>query len=147
MTQTSITSFLRNLWHRWPITITATCLAIPAATWMYVQLSLSEEPLMRYKAEQTIVTAPWDGVPETHQDQRTAVAKAQPSLSQAALSGFRRIQVAPNEVDYEAEDVTIRTFTPPPAKRMPARRLKNQVDIGDDVTVRYFAENPASPLR
>ena len=141
MTQTSITSFLRNLWHRWPITITATCLAIPTATWMYVQLSLSEETFMLHNAQHTIATAPQDGAPETLQDQQRAVAKAQPSLSQAALSGFRRVQVGPNEVDYIAEDVTMRVFASSPKKR-PSRGWSKEVEVGDDVTVRYFAANP-----
>jgi hypothetical protein len=142
MFQTSITSFLQSLWHRWPITITATCLAIPTATWMYVQLSLSEARLRLHNAQQTIATAPSDGVLETHRDQRRAVAKAQPPLSQAAFPGFRRIQVAPNEVDYIAEDVTMRVFTSS-HKTRPSRGGSNQLEIGDDVTVRYFAQNPA----
>jgi len=142
MTRTSITSFLRNLWHRWPITITATCLAIPTATWMYVQLSLSEETLRIHNAQQTIATAPWDGVPETQQEQQRAVSKAQPSFSQTALPGFRRVQVGPDEVDYVAEDVTMRVFGSSPKTR-PSRGWSKEVEVGDDVTVRYFASNPA----
>ena len=55
----------------------------------------------------------------------------------ARVSAFKRVLVGPNEVDYLAEDVTIRTFTTRPINRR-IRGLKNEVRIGDDVTVRYF---------
>jgi hypothetical protein len=52
-------------------------------------------------------------------------------------SGFRRVRIDQNEVDYIAEDVTIRHFTSDAARpRMLAgERL---VNFGQDVTVRYF---------
>jgi len=59
--------------------------------------------------------------------------------SSTGLPGFRRVQVSPNEVDYLAEDVTIRRFTvtsAPPRMRSGVR----EVNFGDDVTVRYFAK-------
>ena len=50
----------------------------------------------------------------------------------APTSAFRRVRIGPNEVDYIAEDVTIRNFTD-------QTRIKLQeVNIGQDVTVRYF---------
>jgi hypothetical protein len=53
---------------------------------------------------------------------------------------FRRIQFGPNEVDYVAEDVTVRHFiTRPPKTR--ARSVWKQVAIGNDVTVRYFSND------
>ena len=57
-------------------------------------------------------------------------------------SAFRRKQVGLNEVDYVAEDVTIRLFTP---GRMPtpAAHLSRQVHFGRDVTVRYFDNQAA----
>lgn len=60
--------------------------------------------------------------------------------SQAAtpIPGFRRFRIGPNEVDYVATDVTIRTFIPRPAKPQ-VRSGVHQVNFGDDVTVRYFA--------
>jgi hypothetical protein len=51
---------------------------------------------------------------------------------------FVRVRVGPNEVDYIADDVTIRQFE----TRSPRARNRSgvkQVDFGDDVTVRYFA--------
>ena len=59
----------------------------------------------------------------------------------AAGSAFKLVRVGRNEVDYIAEDVTIRRFTPKPAP--PHMRVgEKQVDFGEDVTVRYFASRP-----
>jgi len=61
--------------------------------------------------------------------------------AKALSSAFKRIRVGPNEVDYIAEDVTIRHFTSKPA----AQRVRGgykEVHIGEDVTVRYFAPKP-----
>lgn len=57
--------------------------------------------------------------------------------------GFRRLQIGPNEVDYIAEDVTIRQFTITPTKPQLRSGVK-EVNFGDNVTVRHFAE--AAPL-
>jgi hypothetical protein len=54
------------------------------------------------------------------------------------LHGFRRVRVGPNEVDYIADDVTIRTFESRPAIT-PVRNHGKEIKFGDDVTVRYFA--------
>ena len=70
----------------------------------------------------------------------------------AARPRFRRVQVGANEVDYVAEDVTIRRFTnPPPPRSRPGSGFK-QFDVGDDVTVRLFKDKPevaqtASPCK
>jgi hypothetical protein len=53
----------------------------------------------------------------------------------AKVSAFRRVRIRPDELDYIAEDVTIRTFSTAPR----IHDLENEVRIGDDVTVRYFA--------
>jgi hypothetical protein len=58
-------------------------------------------------------------------------------------AGFKRIRIGPHEVDYIAEDVTIRHFTTGPAQRL-ARTGEKQVNFGDDVTVRYFAYTPTA---
>lgn len=70
---------------------------------------------------------------------RTAIRRARDS--KAALSAFRRVRVGKNEIDYIAEDVTIRLFTPGPT---PAQvpHLIRELNIGEDVTVRYFAYKP-----
>jgi hypothetical protein len=58
---------------------------------------------------------------------------------------FRRVRVGQNEVDYIAEDVTIRQFTPK-TKYTQGSNRNEPVNIGDDVTVRYFAYKPAVVL-
>jgi hypothetical protein len=57
------------------------------------------------------------------------------------LAGFKRIRIGPKEVDYLAEDVTIRHFATGSAGSL-TRTPKKNVDFGDDVTVRYFAYSP-----
>ncbi len=49
---------------------------------------------------------------------------------------FRRVQVGPNEVDYVAEDVTIRHFKTHPTGAQ-AGSSRKRVNIRKDVTVRY----------
>jgi hypothetical protein len=56
----------------------------------------------------------------------------------APSPAFRRVRIGPDEVDYIAEDVTVRKFTSIPAGRQTRTKLK-EVNIGQDVTVRYFA--------
>ena len=58
---------------------------------------------------------------------------AKPTAAKA--SAFKRVRIRPDEVDYIAEDVTIKTFSTKPR----VHYLENEVRIGDDVTVRYFA--------
>ena len=57
-------------------------------------------------------------------------------------SAFRRVRIGPNEVDYIADDVTIRQFTYRPAR--PPRISDRQVKIGNDVTIRYFSNKTTS---
>ena len=65
--------------------------------------------------------------------------------AKAPGSGFRRVRVGQNEVDYIAEDVTIRHFTTPARPQMAVG--ERQVNFGEDVTVRYFGSKPAvAPL-
>jgi len=55
----------------------------------------------------------------------------------ASRSAFKRVRVGAEEVDYVAEDVTIRRFMPKPAPARVTGRYK-EVQFGKDVTVRYF---------
>jgi GAF domain len=57
-------------------------------------------------------------------------------------SEFRRVVVGPNEVDYVADDVTIRRFTVSSPKPRVRSGMK-EVNLGDDVTVRYFVNDAA----
>jgi hypothetical protein len=59
----------------------------------------------------------------------------------SARVGFKWVKVGPNEMDYVAEDVTIRHFTNPVSPSKALSRYK-QFDIGDDVTVRIFNHTP-----
>ncbi len=54
---------------------------------------------------------------------------------EAARPAFKIIRMGQNEVDYVAEDVTIRRFRSTPALQM---RVVKRIDFGEDVTVRYF---------
>jgi GAF domain-containing protein len=57
----------------------------------------------------------------------------------------RWVRVNSNELDYVAEDVTVRHFTPIPA-RPPVQVGHSHVKtIGDDVTVRYFSSAQPTP--
>jgi hypothetical protein len=68
------------------------------------------------------------------------------SARDESLPGFTRKRVGPNEVDYVADDVTMRVFTPK-YQDGPAQRWSRQVRFGNDVTVRYFADGPSARLR
>ena len=59
----------------------------------------------------------------------------------APNSAFTRFRIGPNEVDYIAEDVTVRHFTNRTAKPQMLAADK-EVNIGGDVTVRYFSPKP-----
>ncbi len=58
-----------------------------------------------------------------------------------SIHGFKRLRVGPNEVDYIAEDVTIRKFETETAKPR-IRGAVKEVKFGDDVIVRYFSGTP-----
>ncbi len=60
----------------------------------------------------------------------------------ATGSAFKLVRVGQSEVDYIAEDVTIRRFTPKPRQRPQTTVGEKRVDFGEDVTVRYFASKP-----
>jgi hypothetical protein len=67
---------------------------------------------------------------------QTATGGAEEAKSPS--SAFKRVRVGPNEIDYIAEDVTIRHFTTKPALPRVWGGYK-EVHIGEDVTVRSFA--------
>ena len=53
------------------------------------------------------------------------------------------VRLGNNELDYVAQDVTVRYFTAVPTARRARLGQANIKHIGKDVTVRYFAPNPA----
>ncbi|HKS72806.1 MAG TPA: hypothetical protein VJQ82_06375 [Terriglobales bacterium] len=141
MNQLLIRSLLRNLWRRWPITIVTTSLAVPIAGWAYIHMSDSSRATMRaYAAEKNVPAKLSGAVPVTSPSQ-APVLVAKPHR---ALPAFRRVEVGPNEVDYVAEDVTVRIFSPPPKLR--SVQHGSHVEVGDDVTVHYFADNGAGKV-
>jgi hypothetical protein len=71
---------------------------------------------------------------------QTAVGGAEEAKSPS--SAFKRVRVGPNEIDYVAEDVSIRHFTTKPALPR-VRGGYKEVHIGEDVTVRFFASKLA----
>ena len=71
---------------------------------------------------------------------QTAAGGAEEAKSPS--SAFKRVRVGRNEIDYIAEDVSIRHFTTKPALPRVRGRYK-EVHIGEDVTVRSFASKLA----
>jgi GAF domain len=69
---------------------------------------------------------------------KTAAGAAEEAKSPSY--GFKRLQVGPNEIDYIAEDVTIRHFTAKPARPLVLSGYK-EVHLGEDVTVRLLRPN------
>jgi hypothetical protein len=61
----------------------------------------------------------------------------------ASRSAFKRVRVGENEIDYVADDVTVRHFIPSHSQQR-VHAGYNQVEFGKDVTVRYFASNGAA---
>jgi hypothetical protein len=62
----------------------------------------------------------------------------------APNASFKRVPMGKNEVDYVADDVTIRQFRSP-SQSVTAQRRSRQVKIGEDVTVRYFNSPQSLP--
>jgi hypothetical protein len=126
-------SFFAKLWQHVPITIITTILV--TVVWAYDHFSPFDFDIGPGEVVvQDIPSRPSKPLSETAPSDTRLAARHAP------LFGFRRIQVAPNEVDYVAEDVTIRTFRPT-SKARRVRSGNKQVNIGDDVTIRYFARH------
>jgi GAF domain len=68
------------------------------------------------------------------------------SESRHTSNALKRVQIGKNEVDYVADDVTMRVFTPKPAAKRSRTPDNRTAQFGDDVTVRYFAPSP-TPAR
>ena len=64
----------------------------------------------------------------------------------APTSSFKRVWAGKDEVDYIANDVTIRHFRPLPTPKRSSTWSK-QVNIGKDVTVRYFNGPPVPTVQ
>jgi hypothetical protein len=133
-------AFPAYLWRRWPITTVAVALVI--GIWAYDDISASSAALMPSATVQYLPPIPFKPLVGSHHSFTTRTATGRARDSKAALSAFKRIGVGQNEVDYVAEGVTIRLFTPTPTPTR-APDLNGQLKIGEDVAVRYFAYKPA----
>ena len=76
---------------------------------------------------------------------RLAVANPTEPARATAIRTPRWVRVGSNELDYVAEDVTVRHFTRAPAPPHLQTAHSRVKTIGDDVTVRYFGSAPVSP--
>jgi GAF domain len=70
------------------------------------------------------------------------IVRGETQDTNAPGSAFR-VRVGENEIDYIADDVTIRRFTTKPTLRQ-IQTWNKEVTIGEDVTVRYFRYKPAA---
>ena len=59
---------------------------------------------------------------------------------------FKHVQITADEVDDIAEDVTIRHFTAKSIQPQMQNVVK-EVNLGDDVTVRYYANGAPAVLK
>jgi GAF domain len=95
------------------------------------------------------ITAPKQPVPAVDQ-QTAAPTSLKPHASMrdagAPTASFKRVWAGKDEVDYIADDVTIRHFRPLPTPKKSAVWSK-QVNIGNDVTVRYFKAPPVPAVQ
>jgi hypothetical protein len=94
--------------------------------------------------DQPVASSPVKPSPVNASQSQTASSAAQPV--KLARSAFKRVRIGENEIDYVADDVTVRHFTNLSSPGRAGARY-NQVEFGKDVTVRYFASNPAVPVR
>lgn len=127
-----------SLWRRLPIAIIT--LAVVMVAWMYHHFE--ESTAMDLRTARSY--GPGQSAPRGSLKPPSGIhpsTRGRAKESKEPLSAFKRIQVGPNEVDYVAEDVTMRVFMPRPV-RTPVDLAERKVNYGDDVTVRYFASKP-----
>jgi hypothetical protein len=131
------------MWRRVPITTVT--IALVSAIWLYDYVSVSPASASATPRTSASVDHPVPIPSKPLLESKPANSRTQTGRAQdakARFSGFRRKRVGQNEVDYVAEDVTIRLFTPNSAP-MRVPHVSRQVHIGQDVTVRYFEYEPA----
>ena len=119
-------------------------LAIMAAIARHQSIS----PVAASSASRT-TAAPAQAVPAVEQ-QIIAPPSLKPNATLrdagAPTSSFKRVWAGKDEVDYIADDVTIRHFRPLPTPEKSSLWSK-QVKIGKDVTVRYFNGPPVPTVQ
>jgi hypothetical protein len=139
---------LRLLQAKWPNQLRGKLLLNVAAVSVVLVLAImaaiarhqsTVSPLADSSSSSTI-SPPEQPVPAVDQ-QAVAPTSVKPHASVrdagAPTASFKRVWAGKDEVDYIADDVTIRHFRPLPMPKKNAIWSK-QVNIGNDVTVRYF---------
>ena len=136
-----------TVWRRVPITTVTVTLVI--GFWLYDYVSVSSAatasvPPPNTAAESVapvLIRPGVEGQP-TVAGNRAWKKTHRRHPRNSAHSAFRRKRVGQDEVDYVANDVTIRLFTPGSTPTRVAHSPR-QRHIGKDVTVRNFGSQPA----
>jgi hypothetical protein len=135
------------VWRRVPITTVTITLVI--GFWLYDYVSVSSaatasapRPSIAAESVPLIAVQPFPESQSSNPGNETRKRARTTHHRRTAHSAFRRKRVGQNEVDYVANDVTIRLFTPVSTPTRPARAT-SQRHVGKDVTVRYFEPQPA----
>jgi putative methionine-R-sulfoxide reductase with GAF domain len=81
--------------------------------------------------------------PQASFDPRASLDSS-PGESKHAGAALKQVRKGPNEVDYVADDVTMRVFTHKSAAKRSRPANTRVAEFGDDVTVHYFAPPPPS---
>ena len=122
----------------WNIAAASVAITLVAASWITYDRRTASSALPR---SNTTVQQASPVIAQPFAESRTSKTQIVGSGmedTKARGSAFRRVRVGQNEVDYIAEDVTIRRFTPRHAQQQVWVDTR-QVNIGNDVTVHYFA--------
>ena len=129
--------------RRWTVGAAAVVIILGAAAWISVdhRAPSTMEGSVRSSAPSQALKPSARIFPPKRASPLPAASGAREYTSKAR-SPFKRVRVGPKEVDYIAEDVTIRHFTTKAAASH-APAVNKQFDIGDDVTVRIFTDAPA----
>ena len=102
--------------------------------------TLSHSPAIEQQAR------PAEPLPEKSEFAAKPSPAAPINESRHTSNALKRVQVGKSEVDYVADDVTMRVFTPKPTAKRTRTPDGRIAQFGDDVTVRYFAP-PPTPAR
>jgi hypothetical protein len=145
---TTITQPVRRVaWDnfRWDAVAAVVCTVLVMVSWFaYDHRAASHGDAASLQrpnaAEQQLPAKPSSASNHTSEPRTAAVGT---EGMKARGSAFKQVRVGQNEVDYIAEDVTIRSFKPKPSPPQ-VRVGEKRVDFGDDVTVRYFASKPVA---
>ena len=127
---------------RWNVAVAGVATVLAMVVWItyhhHLTSPVDASSLHTLNAAQQVSAKP---SPASNRTSKLRNAEGVMKDRKAARSAFKRVRVGRNEVDYIAEDVTIRHFIPTPPRPQP-RVGEKRVDFGEDVTVRYFASKP-----